>query len=71
MRLREIADDLEAGSGRIRWCLCLVCPETSTPAIQAGPGFFQLVRDNADPHEMRDAASEVVQRLGDVVIPVS
>ena len=68
-QLRELADELESGRGRVRWMCAVFCVEGGG-GVPPGPGMVRLSRNDADPEELANAMTEAAELVGRRVIPV-
>ena len=70
-QLRALADELESGSGRVRFVCAVFCAEHGIPGVNPGPGMIRLSRQGANPAELADAMKQATALVGRNVIPVN
>ncbi len=68
--LRELAAELEAETGRVRWICAVFFLETPSERLQPGASMVRLSRNDAPPEELAAVMKEVAERVGQSVIPV-
>jgi hypothetical protein len=70
-KLRQLAAELDAETGRVRFLCCVSACEVGVPGIDAGAGMLRLSRNDISDDELPTAMREAYESIGGRVIPAS